>query len=673
MNPNLIADAFTHIDDRYINESHPAAVLAENGRLPRAEGPIRRFLDSGWGAAILSAACALLVLSGIVWMGRHGAQLPDEPGGQLTETDAAGERIPTLTAGAFSFTYRIEAPEGFRRGATVTILTEMTNTSGEVIRAEGPSSESVAHISLYCTIDSAAGTNIDILPMNPATTDEVIHTFSPGETRQGRLRFQIPEDAPYGTYRLELFYPYNPEWAVTFENVFTMTEPAAAPTTPALTLTLDGVEYPLRGGHLFSGSMTRDAGDGLMEAIDMDGMPPETLEDIQRMDGGSIVRYTKGHALKRMKLETIRMDEGTAAWESIKVYDTDGKLVRSGTDSISCGLSDEVYYAVLILKVGGLDYTMGDKTYLVENGLLAVVFRLVSPDYVEETTPDLPLPTECPFTFDFSFFDATPDSTEPLRYTVTQGCSYTLYTAMTNTTDSTVSLPLASTSRQPFVSIYQDLPDGTRYDLIGEIPWEDLEGNLVVEPGQVVPRNYHLTLPADAPTGYYTVKVYFGENPDWGMTFEDALRVVDTQYDPDHPPFLYSPDIDAPNDFARGESFTVTPIMTYMHEDPFTLEECASTDIAPYMMVYCILEDGTEYRLNEIPDSTTDLISHTYRAGDTVTGMTTLVRIPEDAPNGRYYLRIGCVASVKMGYPSDSYDGVWVLFTLGGEDTDAAG
>ncbi len=673
MNPHLIADAFTNIDDRYINESHPAAVLAENGRLPRAEGPIRRFLDSGWGAAILSAACALLVLSGIVWMGRHGAQLPDEPGGQLTETDAAGQHISTLTSGAFTFSYRIEAPEGFRRGATVTILTEMTNTSGEVIRAEGSSSESVAHISLYCTIDSAAGTNIDILPMNPVTTDEVTHTFSPGETRQGRLRFQIPEDAPYGDYHLELFYPYNPEWAVTFENVFTMTEPAAAPTTPALTLTLDGVEYPLRGGHLFSGSMTRDAGDGLMEGVDMDGMPPETPEDIRRTDCGSVVRYTEGHALKRMKLEAIRMDEGTAAWESIKVYDTDGKLVRSGTDSISCGLSDEVYYAVLTLTAQDFHYTMGDKTYLVENGLLAVVFRLVSPDYAVETEPEPALPTECPFTFDFSLFDVTPDSVDPPHYTVTQGSSYTLHTVMTNMTDSTVSLPLASTSPQPFVSIYQDLPDGTRYDLIGEIPWEDLEGTLIMEPGGFERRNYSLSIPADAPTGSYSVRVYYSQHSEWGMTFEDALRVVDAQYDVDHPPFVYSEELEMPDEFVRGASFTVTPSMKYMHTNPFTLEDCASTDIAPYIMVYCILEDGTEYRLNEIPDSTTDVISHTYRDGDILTGMTTLVRIPADAPDGRYYLRIGCMASEKMGYPSDMYDYVRLLFTLGGEETDAAG
>ncbi len=525
MKTHLIANAFTNIDDQYIIESHPAAVLAQNGRLPRAEGPVRRFLGSGWGAAILSAACALLVLTGIVMAGRMGTGDPTvNPGGQVTEAEADNIRDPshTLTAGSFSFAYRIEAPAGYERGATITVFTEMTNITDKTITAQGSSGDREAHIRLL--YEDGTDT-VNIAPILCYTANVVPHTFKPGETVKGQLQLRIPEDAPYGAYTLELSYPYNAAWTVSFENVFTL---RSTPTTPSLTLTLDGVEHPLRGGHIITGSLSRDIGDCMGEHIDMDGMPPEKLEDILLSDCGSAVPYTKGNALQRMKLDAIRMSEGTATWESIKVYDTSGKLVRNGVDSISCGLSDDVYYAVLLLRASGFSYAMGDKTYTVEDSIIMVVFRLVSPDYEEETTPTTPttpvtttppsteqppvaLPDVEPFMFEYDI--KAPNGYAP-------GESVSIHVAMTNCGEETLFLEGPSSDHKPRIRLYAILPDGTEQRLDEELDSTDDIVKHIYSPRETVDALYDFRIPNNAPTGKgirYRLEIYSPLAPIYGV------------------------------------------------------------------------------------------------------------------------------------------------------------
>ncbi len=652
MKTHLIADAFTQIDDRYINESHPAAVHAANGELPRAEGPIRRFLGSGWGAAILSAACAILVLTAIILAGRMGADGPSPgPGGQVSETEKPTILSPVepLVAGPFSFSYSIQALQGVDRGKTITINTTMTNISMETIRAQGSSSDREAHVSLYCITDAASGTLQDIAPLLAYTTNVVPHTYAPGETVSGELTFTIPEDAPTGAYHLELSYPYNPALAVTFEDVFTLSRPRVEPKTPHVTLTLNGEEYPLSGGHLITGSLIGEVESGIQSAIAIDGMPPTTLEDIRSMDGGAVVRQDLSGLFTRLDFESVRMSEGSATIREICLYNEKGEVIKSQKKpSLTVHLEEEMYYVVLTLDAENFLYTMGDMTYTVNGGIVAVIFRLVSPDYVVETEPETTppvIPEECPFTFSYGIYGYDFSSG---RYTLHRGDTITVCATMANTTDAPIAIPLNHpAARKPFLSIYQDLPDG-RYDLVYrmvESVDENLTGTRVLhmEPGEAENQNYTLTIPDDAPTGLYTIKVYFDEMREWCAVFEFEIDIQErnepaTDPSPDEPalpdvePFTFAYNITAPNGYASGADVQIHVAMTCVGEEPLHYEG-SSSEYKPRIRLFALTSDGEEHRLDTELDSTTDIVPLTYNPGETVDA-TYSFRIPADAPSG---------------------------------------
>ena len=73
----LAYQAFNQISDTYVDESYiPGAevLLAPPSRRTRAEreeGPLRRFMNSGWGVASISLFVALTVLAWIIWAGHR--------------------------------------------------------------------------------------------------------------------------------------------------------------------------------------------------------------------------------------------------------------------------------------------------------------------------------------------------------------------------------------------------------------------------------------------------------------------------------------------------------------------------------------------------------------------------------------------------------------------------
>ena len=73
----LAYEAFNQISDTFVDESYipgAEALLAPPARRTRAEreeGPLRRFMNSGWGVACVSMIVALTVLAGIIWAGQR--------------------------------------------------------------------------------------------------------------------------------------------------------------------------------------------------------------------------------------------------------------------------------------------------------------------------------------------------------------------------------------------------------------------------------------------------------------------------------------------------------------------------------------------------------------------------------------------------------------------------
>ena len=73
----LAYEAFNQISDTFVDESYiPGAEAlrappARRTRAEREEGPLRRFMNSGWGVACVSMFVALTVLAGIIWAGQR--------------------------------------------------------------------------------------------------------------------------------------------------------------------------------------------------------------------------------------------------------------------------------------------------------------------------------------------------------------------------------------------------------------------------------------------------------------------------------------------------------------------------------------------------------------------------------------------------------------------------
>ena len=73
----LAYQAFNQISDTYVDESYiPGAEVllappARRTRAQREEGPLRRFMNSGWGVACVSLFVALTVLTGIIYAGHR--------------------------------------------------------------------------------------------------------------------------------------------------------------------------------------------------------------------------------------------------------------------------------------------------------------------------------------------------------------------------------------------------------------------------------------------------------------------------------------------------------------------------------------------------------------------------------------------------------------------------
>ena len=109
MNPMLIAEKITDIDERFILESDPIVGVALSRR-PR-DSAFSRFLSSGVAAAVISGVVALGVLSGIVMAGRMGSHTPlpsmtERPTETAVETEPKTEapsEIPVLKAWAGEF------------------------------------------------------------------------------------------------------------------------------------------------------------------------------------------------------------------------------------------------------------------------------------------------------------------------------------------------------------------------------------------------------------------------------------------------------------------------------------------------------------------------------------------------------------------------------------------
>ncbi len=197
MKGEIFFEKMTNISDEYIQE---AALLPRAGRPRRVrpENAFTRFMDSGWGVAML---CAVVSLIAVVALAKWG------------QTE-----LPAGFSDRFEFSYEITYDDGRAwdghpaPGDTVTVTTSITNL-GEAFGTYGFSAR--AHFVLQ------DDSSVLLEGFYPAI-DPAWHTVEHGQQGYLTTHIFIPEDAVSGVYDLVLFY--NGVEAV-YRGVMTVGEP----------------------------------------------------------------------------------------------------------------------------------------------------------------------------------------------------------------------------------------------------------------------------------------------------------------------------------------------------------------------------------------------------------------------------------------------------------------
>ena len=201
MKGEIFFEKMTNISDEYIAEAALGDAYG-NPRREREENPFIRFVNSGWGVAMI---CAIVSLIAVVALARWGQTEP-----------------PVGYADRFEFAYEITYDDGRAwdghpaPGDTVTVTTSITNL-GEAFGAYGFS----AHAQFVLQKDRSV-----ILEGFYPVADHAWITVEHGQKASRSTHFFIPEDAVSGVYDLVLSYD---GVEAVYKGVLTVGEPESEP------------------------------------------------------------------------------------------------------------------------------------------------------------------------------------------------------------------------------------------------------------------------------------------------------------------------------------------------------------------------------------------------------------------------------------------------------------
>ena len=198
----VLFEKMTHISDEYVSEAAIGEAYG-NPRQEKAESPISRFLNSGWGVAIVCTFVSLFVVVALVRWGQAGS--PVGPAGVPVDSDTE----PAPISNRFEFSYEIPNEEGnpqatatYFPGDTFTVNATVTNQGGAFFYT-GSSSE-------YCPdVRFVLRGEEDVSVLHGGivhTTDVGTFLVKKGEIGHGCYTFEIPTNATPGVYDLILSY-----------------------------------------------------------------------------------------------------------------------------------------------------------------------------------------------------------------------------------------------------------------------------------------------------------------------------------------------------------------------------------------------------------------------------------------------------------------------------------
>ncbi|MBQ9781147.1 MAG: hypothetical protein IJW00_09410 [Clostridia bacterium] len=470
-----IASTLTNINDLYIAEA--AEMPYETAVIPaeKRQNPFVRFLNSGWGVAVICCLVAAAVLVGIIAAGRAA--------GPVTILPGAGPTHPN-----FSFDYELDPKQDtYLPGDTFTVKTEVKNL-GIPFTVQGSSQAFSADAWLIphgsTDVYTAKGR---INGLFAYTEDYVVQTIGQGDEGKHSGIFTIPEttipeSTVVGDYDLVL--SYKDEYQI-FENVVTVIKDTTPPTQGSVTL---GHGFTLSSGPYNA---------GMTATIDF---------SVQGIDPSKGDPYIQGsNQPDTYVLSAILTRHGTETYDTSAIV---GTIIPNTRPSILSSNKTLRYYAAVFEipsnAIGGT-YDLHLQYFNTEGEYEVIVNSVTEKILTIKGTHSR---------FDFNY------SVSPYSGTLVQGQSYTINTVVTNKGEPfTVTGSSMEFSAEAHL-VHHDDPEKT---IRGTFWYTEDVVTQEIAAGQIGRHQGYFTIPADAATGKYDLWLYYGGEY---QVFENAITII---------------------------------------------------------------------------------------------------------------------------------------------------
>ncbi len=468
-----IASTLTNINDLYIDEAAEMPYEAVVIPMEKRRNGFVRFINSGWGVAMLCALVAVAVTLGILAAGRAA--------GPVTTLPGAGPTHPT-----FSFDYGIEDEQAlYMPGDRIRILTKVTNL-GMPFTVTGSSQAFSADAWLVPhgseDVYAAEGR---INGLFAYCEDYVVQTIEQGRVGKHSGLFTIPEDAMAGTYDLVL--SYKEEYQV-FENAVTIVR-TGLPVTGDVSITV----FPnlSQGVYVYGETVTID--------FMVDGINHLYPSSSTTSEGLTALNYS---------IEAILTPHGQNVTDPSAITGEVAMDILS--TSASSALSLTYWDATFVIPEGATEGSYDLYLFLV-NTKSAVSFDLLGHSVTENMLTVKG--THSRFDFHYSIVDGT--------QTFERGKSYEIATAVTNLGE-----PFTITGSSMAFSaeaklVHHDDPEKV---IQGEFFYDEDVVTQEITTGQIGRHQGYFTIPEDAATGEYDLWLHYGDESE---IFEGAITVID--------------------------------------------------------------------------------------------------------------------------------------------------
>ena len=341
MKGEVLFEKMTDISDEYIAEAALGDAYG-NPRREREENPLIRFVNSGWGVAMI---CAIVSLIAVVALARWGQTEP-----------------PVGYADQFEFSYEItydteKAWDGhLAPGETINVQTCITNL-GEAFGAYGFS----AHAQFVLQEDRS----IRLEGYYPVI-DAAWHTVKQGQQGYLTTHFFIPKDAVCGVYDLVLSYSGVER---IFEGVMTVGESVITSDQFSFSYEMTNMD-----GSPFTGSLTRGSSFRINTTIVNQGAPFTHMGSSSEFRAHPLFMWSSDHSVTIRTDFISNDDEGPHViktgekWQESFAFTIPDDAPEGTYDlNLSCLGVGQVFEGVLIVEENTPTLSPDTKAFIIES------------------------------------------------------------------------------------------------------------------------------------------------------------------------------------------------------------------------------------------------------------------------------------------------------------------